>query len=193
MKTTKTTLTTEAVFSEDESKRYLLRKVWDTKKPKLAIILLAPSSADGIQLDSTTLLVLNNADRLGYGSVDIVNLFATLNDVSLKSAEDEDSENVKYILSAAENADDVIYAPGVGKASNKTFQSRQEQILKALLPYKGKLRCLCDATGKAKFQHPLAPAVRTWYLSEFKFKDVMNNIPAAKKTVKKEKEVKDEN
>lgn len=80
------TLTTEAVFSDDGLKRYLLRKTWDDTKPKLAIVMLAPSEASGIELDTTTQLVLNNSARLGYGSVSIVNLFATLNDFSLKQA-----------------------------------------------------------------------------------------------------------
>ena len=65
MKSIVTTLTTEAVFSDDGVKRYLLRKTWDESKPKLAIIMLAPSEASGIELDTTTQLVLNNAARLG--------------------------------------------------------------------------------------------------------------------------------
>ena len=87
MNTIVTTLKTEAVFSDDGVKRYLLRKTWDDEKPKLSIIMLAPSGASGIELDATTLLVLNNADRLGFGSVDILNLFATLNDFSLSQAD----------------------------------------------------------------------------------------------------------
>ena len=94
-----TTLTTEAIFSDDMQKRYLLRKSWDTEKPKICVIMLAPSEASGIELDTTTQLVLNNAARLGYGHVDIVNLFATLNDFALKQAEAEDSINTDAILS----------------------------------------------------------------------------------------------
>ena len=69
MKTTKTVLTTETVFSDDGEKRYLLKKVWDEAKPKLAVVMLAPSEASGIELDNSTQLVLNNAVRLGFGSV----------------------------------------------------------------------------------------------------------------------------
>lgn len=90
MKTIQTKLETAAVFSEDGAKRYLLKKYWDGKKPSLTVIMLAPSEASGIVLDNTTLLVLNNASRLGYGSVSIVNLFATLNDFALECAEEED-------------------------------------------------------------------------------------------------------
>ena len=97
MQTVKTTLTTEAIFSDDGAKRYLLRKTWNDSKPILSIIMLAPSSAGGIELDSSTQLVLNNAFRLGFGSVDILNLFSTLNDFALKEAEDEDTDNLNAI------------------------------------------------------------------------------------------------
>ena len=177
MKSIVTTLTTEAVFSDDGVKRYLLRKTWDESKPKLAVIMLAPSEASGIELDTTTQLVLNNAARLGYGRVDALNLFATLNDFSLKQAETEDSVNMDAILSSVTDADEAVYAPGVGKGTNKTFQQRQEQVLSALRPFEGKLRCLTDANGKARFQHPLSPAVRVWYLSPMKVSELIPDAP----------------
>lgn len=121
MQTVTTTLTTEAVFSDDHIKRYLLRKTWDDTKPTLAIIMLAPSDAAGIELDSTTLLVLNNASRLGYGSVHILNLFATLNDFALKEAEGEDADNINAIVQSAEKADTLIYAAGTEKQKIKSF------------------------------------------------------------------------
>lgn len=169
----RTTLTTEAVFSDNGTKRYLLRKTWDTDKPSLAIIMLAPSEASGIELDNTTLLVLNNASRLGYGSVAVLNLFATLNDFTLKQAEAEDPENTEAIVQAAEKADTVVYASGVGKAKSKVFQERQKQVLTALLPFEGKLNCLCNEDGKARLQHPLSPAVRKWFLSPLKVSEVL--------------------
>lgn len=175
MKTITTTLATEAAFSEDGKKRYYLRKVWEADKPSLAIIMLAPSDAAGIALDSTTLLVLNNADRLGYGSVTILNLFATLNDFDLKQDKGDDAENMKVILEVAEKASTIVYAAGVGKAKNKNFQHRQSQVLTALRPMEGKLNCLCDADGEARLQHPLSPAVRKWYLSPLKVSEVLAN------------------
>ena len=162
-----TTLKTEAVFSDDGVKRYLLRKTWDNKKPKLSIIMLAPSDASGIELDTTTLLVLNNADRLGFGSVDILNLFATLNDFSLTSAEEEDEENLNIIIESAKNADVIVYAPGVGKAKNKAFIKRQELVLRELKQFEDRLNCLSGQSGEGRLQHPLSPSVRKWVLSRF--------------------------
>ena len=173
MNTITTTLTTTATFSDDGLKRYLLRKEWDADRPKLAVIMLAPSAASGIELDTTTQLVLNNAARLGYGQVDVLNLFATLNDFALKQAEAEDPDNLNTILDSTQEADDVVYASGVGKAKNKAFQQRQKQVLDALRPYEAKLRCLTDEAGKARLQHPLSPAVRVWHLSPLKISELI--------------------
>lgn len=173
MKILETTLHTTATFSEDGTKRYLLQKEWNSKLPRLAIIMVAPSTASAVALDTTTQLTLNNASRLGYGSVSIVNLFATLNDFALKEAETEDADNLKVIVQEAEKADVVVYAAGVGKAKNKTFQTRQEQVLNALRPYEAKLNCLTNENGNARLQHPLSPAVRTWFLSPLKIEELL--------------------
>lgn len=173
MQTVKTTLTTEAIFSDDGAKRYLLRKTWDDSKPSFAVIMLAPSSASGIELDSSTQLVLNNCFRLGFGSVDVLNLFATLNDFALKEAEDKDADNLQAIVQSAERASTLVYAAGTGKAKNKTFQRRQEQVLNALRPHEDKLHCLTGENGRARLQHPLSPAVRTWHLSPLKISELV--------------------
>lgn len=174
MNTITTKLTTDAVFSDDGLKRYLLKKTWDDSKPRMSVIMLAPSEASGIELDTTTQLVLNNASRLGYGSVAIVNLFATLNDFNLRRAESEDPDNLNAILTAVQDADCVVYAPGTGKTKNKVFQSRQEQVLAALQPIEGKLYCLCNEDGNARLQHPLSPAVRKWHLSQLKICELIS-------------------
>lgn len=184
MNTIVTTLKTEAVFSDDGVKRYLLRKTWDDEKPKLSIIMLAPSGASGIELDTTTLLVLNNADRLGFGSVDILNLFATLNDFSLASAEEEDADNMNVIVGSAKNADVVVYAPGVGKAKNKSFIKRQELVLRELKQFEDKLKCLCGQSGGGRLQHPLSPAVRKWFLSPMKVEELYVNTTEIKQKKK---------
>lgn len=186
MKTTKTTLITETIFSDNGKKRYLLRKEWDASKPKLTIIMLAPSEASGIELDTSTQLVLNNAVRLGYGSVDVVNLFATLNDFSLKKAVVDDSDNLKTILNSAKSADTIVYAAGVGKAKNRIFQERQKTVLNKLSLLGVKLHCLCNKDNEARLQHPLSPAVRVWHLSPFTIDEVLDKrdimeLPTKKK------------
>lgn len=185
MNTITTTLITKAVFSDDGTKRYLLHKVWEAEKPSLAIIMLAPSNAAGIELDTTTQLVLNNASRLGYGSVAVLNLFAVLDDFSLSQKETEDVENIRTIVEMAETADTIIYAAVVGKAKNKAFQLRQKQVLTALIPFESKLNCLCSKDGNSRLQHPLSPAVRTWYLSPFRISEIIPEAESPKPEQKK--------
>ena len=187
MKEVKSTLITEAVFSDDGTKRYLLRKTWDAAKPKLTIIMLAPSQASEVSMDTTTQLVVNNVCRLGYGGVTIVNLFAKLNDFMLKEAEDDDAENLEAIIGAVKDCEKVVLAAGTGKLKNKVFQKRQEQVMTALRPYEDKLHCLCNETGGGRLQHPLSPVVREWHLSPLKISEL---IGPAKEETKQEKKPK---
>ena len=187
MKTQVTELRTEAVCSDDGSKRYLLRKTWDDGLPKLAVIMLCAGSAGAVALDTTTQLVLNNASRLGYGSVAIVNLFATLNDFTLKESTSEDAENLDAIVQEVIVAERVIYAPGTGKAKNKLFVEVQEQVLLALQPYEDKLCCLCDKEGGSRYLHPLSPRVREWHLSPLKISELIELPKTESETKRKSK------
>ncbi len=173
MKVTTTTLTTDTIHSEDGKKRYLLHKEWDTEKPQLAILMIAPGEADNVALDKTTMQVLNNSVRLGFGGVYIMNLFSLINDFDLAYAESTDEENMEVIRMILEKVDTVIYAPGVGKMKNTVFLERQRQVAKILHPHEEKLQCLCNADGKSRLQHPLSPAIRVWYLSKVTIKEIL--------------------
>ena len=192
MNTITTTLTTSALFSDDGLNRYLLTKTWDAEKPTLAIIMLSPSEASAVALDNTTMLVLNNAARLGYGAVEILNLFSRVNDFSLQYAGMEDAENLEVIVSAAQKADVVVYAAGVGKAANKKFQERQRQVLEALRPMEKTLHCLSDADGNSRLQHPLSPAVRTWHLSKLEISELIEEPKSQEEPPKKGKAKKEQ-
>lgn len=125
MLTEKAILKTETVFSEDRRHRYLLRKEWDTKKPKVTIIMTNPSSTDLMTMDYTTLYIMNNVVRLDFGSIDIVNMVSKIttrldvkNDIDAKM----DKENTDFIIKSAEKADKVIIAWGkLGKNNKKVF------------------------------------------------------------------------
>ena len=187
MKTVETTLKTTAIYSDDGRKRYILRKEWDRSKPKLCIIMLVPSTASGVGLDSTTLLVLNNSTRLGFGGVDILNLFSVLNDYDLQKIEHEDCENMKAIVSSAKECDTIVYAAGVGKAKNELFQERQKQVMTALKPYEEKLYCLSNKDGTVRMTHPLFPAVRTWELSKMEISEIIPEVIEKSTTMKGQK------
>lgn len=87
MLTEKVLTKTETIFSDDRLKRYLLRKEWDTKKPKATIIMTNPSAADLMTMDYTTLYILNNISKLDFGAVDIVNLSSKIT-TKLNASED---------------------------------------------------------------------------------------------------------
>ena len=185
MKEVTSTLITEAVFSDDGTKRYLLRKTWDAAKPKLTIIMLAPSQASEVSMDTTTQLVVNNVCRLGYGGVTIVNLFAKLNDFMLREAEAEDPENLEAIIGAVKDCEKAVFAAGTGKIKNRVFRKRQEQVMTALRPYEDKLHCLCNETGGGRLQHPLSPVVREWHLSPLKISELIG--PEKEETTQEKK------
>ena len=187
MKTIETTLTTTAIYSDDGNRKYLIRKVWDESKPSLAIVLLAPSTTDGIALDNTTQRTLGNADRLGFGSVSIVNLFSTMEELNEANEHIEDAENTKAILAEAKKCDVLVYAPGNGKVKNSTFQARATQVLKSLKPYEKKMKCISNEDNSVRLRHPLFPAVRTWYLRDTTIAEAMQAINEARQSTSKTK------
>lgn len=80
MEIEKSTITTEVHYSKDRSHRYLLLKEWNNSLKKATIIMLNPSSANTVAMDLTTMYIINNISKLGYGSVEIVNIFSRLNE-----------------------------------------------------------------------------------------------------------------
>ena len=104
MLTEKVMLKTETVFSDDRLNRYLLRKEWDTKKPRATIIMTNPSATDLMTMDYTTLYILNNISKLDFGAVDIVNLSSRIT-IKLNVNEDLGTDIEK------ENTETVVFYP----------------------------------------------------------------------------------
>lgn len=177
-------LRTEIVMSDDETKRYSLYKEWQKNKPSLAIVMLCPSSSGEVAVDTSTALTIGNCFRLGYGSVTILNMFSTINDFDLREVQEDDPENVQAIIAAAEKADCLVMGAGTGKAKNKLFQKRLEQVLTALRPYEDKLHCLCDENGGSRGLHPLSPRLRQWHLSKCSVSEFVD-VPMEEATPKK--------
>lgn len=168
-KTETSTMKTTVVYNDDKTHRYLLRKEWDESLPEAMVLMLSPSVADTVSVDRTTMLVLENLERLHYGKVSIVNLFSALNG---KRTENElDDENLAYITEAAERAEGIIYAVGTGGDGNKIVLKQQRDILNLLNPWKTKMQCIADRNGK-KFYHPLCPTVHQWRLEQFDYNEL---------------------
>ncbi len=101
--TQKSTVKTEAHFSEDGKHRYLLKREWSKTKKKAMVIMKNPSDADQLILDHTTMFVINNLVRLDYGSVKILNLYSKISARIIKEME-EDEKAIKANDTHIENA-----------------------------------------------------------------------------------------
>jgi len=66
----------QALFSNKKDYRYMLSRVWDTKKPTLGIIGLKPLIGDAITSDLDINHQIKVAKDLGYGSLYSLNLFS---------------------------------------------------------------------------------------------------------------------
>lgn len=69
-------ITKGAILSACMTYRYQLWRWWDTKKPALCFVMLNPSTADTDTDDQTIKKCVKFAETLGYGGIEVVNLFA---------------------------------------------------------------------------------------------------------------------
>jgi hypothetical protein len=170
MQTDKANVRTEAIFSDDRKHRYILRKEWDTKKPKATIIMTNPSMADMLTMDYTTLYIMNNIVPLDFGSIEIVNLVSKITTkLNVKNDLEVDEENFVFILKSAEKSDNVIIAWGKLGENNTKVRDVQSILLDRLKPFREKLYVIASENGGSGF-HPLAPQVRfTWVLKKYEF------------------------
>ena len=171
MITETSTIKSKAVFSDDKKHRLLLKKEWDKSKPTATIILINPNTADTLNVDTTTLLIINNLNKLGFGSVDIVNMYSR---IALKlyfrfNSDDDllDSENDEIILKSAEKSDRIIIAWGSVGNNSQRVKKRQKSILEMLSDYSEKI-CIITDGETSKGYHPLTPKVReSWILKPY--------------------------
>ena len=161
MKSIKSTLKTEVIMNDEGNHRYLIKKDWSTKgKEKvITIIMIQFSNTDAIQLDMTTLYVINNVHQLGYNVVNIVNIFSGIDKEYIT-----DQDNDTQILKAIEESEIVIWGVGNAGKYNKAIQARVDEVINLLDKYKNKVYILTD--GKTNIpRHPLSPNVRLeWHL-----------------------------
>src|ERR1700733_5671680 len=65
-----------AVISDCTKYRYRLGRIWDHTSPTLAWVMLNPSIADASVDDPTIKRCISLANARGFGSIEVVNLFA---------------------------------------------------------------------------------------------------------------------
>jgi hypothetical protein len=130
--------------------RYSLWRIWDHAIPGVLFVMLNPSTADANIDDPTIRRCIGFAKAWGYGSLEVVNLFAyrTTNPDELRKCEDPiGPENDAYIRKALSLADKVITAWGTKGA----LLNRNSVVMELLKPHDP--HCL----DKSKDGHPKHP------------------------------------
>ncbi|MDD7295607.1 MAG: DUF1643 domain-containing protein [Oscillospiraceae bacterium] len=171
MITETTIMKSKAIFSDDKEHRFILKKEWDNDKPSAMIIMINPNTADTLNMDMTTMLVLNNLDKLHFGSVNIVNLYSRISSkLNFRFYSDDDlihKENDSIMEQYAAMSDVIIIAWGSVGNNSQRIRERQADILQRLSMFQNKLYKI----GKEGC-HPLTPSVRSgWELEPFEWSD----------------------
>lgn len=161
MKILKNILKTEVTYDEEMKNKYVVKKEWDKSKRKALILMKSAGLTDEIVQDQTTMYVMNNLSKLGYGSVVIMNLFPSLEG---KNTNGSATENLKFVQEEVTKVDDVIIAVGTGIETNKEALKRLHIIVAILLDKKLNILQIESSRGRRGF-HPLYPAVKNgWKL-----------------------------
>ncbi|MBD2471715.1 DUF1643 domain-containing protein [Nostoc sp. FACHB-145] len=142
----------EKTAISDGNYRYLLRREWDVNHPQITFIMLNPSIADDKKDDPTIRKCIKFANLWGYGSLEVVNLFAyraTKPRDMRQVSEPIGLDNNFYLLKATERAKLVILAWGI----HGSFLNRDQAVL-SLLSNRQPLYCL-GRTKAGQPRHPL--------------------------------------
>jgi hypothetical protein len=122
-----------AIIDPTNQYRYSLLRDWDESLPRVAFVMLNPSTADATLDDPTLRRCLGFAQMWGYGSLELVNLFAyrATNPQELKTAIDPIGPlNNDYLATAVTTAEQTIIAWG----NQGRLWNRAEQVLTLLSP-----------------------------------------------------------
>jgi hypothetical protein len=158
----------EAVVDGDY--RYSLLREWDESNPqRIVFVLLNPSTADDEREDQTTKVCIEFAKRWGYGSLQIVNLFAyrATDPIDLKKVKDYNKMvgeyNYRFIQDALRGANKIVVAWG----EHGKFQKRyMDESLKTLFS-NFRLYCFREIANNQP-KHPLGVDYNT-VLVEYTF------------------------
>ena len=141
-----------ASFDLTGAYRYSLLRRWDADAPRIAFVMLNPSTADAQTNDPTIRRCLQFAQAWGYGTLEVVNLFAlkATQPIALKQASEPVGIDCdRYLLRAVQSADRTVLAWGNwGK-----LHGRDRAVL-ALLAQQSELYCL-GITKILQPRHPL--------------------------------------
>lgn len=141
-----------ALFSDCEDYRYALWRIWDTKLPLVAFIMLNPSTATETVLDPTVRRCVSYAKDWEMGGLFVGNIFA-LRSTDPKALYDVDNpigeENDEQLKKIIKTCDKVICAWGTHGA----FLGRGQQVLDLIRQQKEPMALKLNADGSPA--HPL--------------------------------------
>ncbi|PTK10475.1 DUF1643 domain-containing protein [Staphylococcus saprophyticus] len=160
MKTIKSTLETEAIFSDDQQHRYLLKKTWNSEKQTITIITMYPHYDGILNIDLTTQLIINKVSEMdAFGSINFVNLYSNITThINIKHLDAYDKHTDIQIMKAVKESDEVILAWGA-YAKKASVESRVNEVLEMLKPHKKKVKRLMNPATN-EIMHPLNPKAR---------------------------------
>lgn len=142
-----------AMIDDTKKYRYTLWRIWDYSKARVTFIMPNPSTADDVEDDQTIKRCISFAQRWGYGSLEVVNLFARRANKFEKLKDEVDPigpENDEYILKAAGTSDKVVLAWGI----KGTYLKRNKQV-QSLLINRGVKLFAIDISRDGHPKHPL--------------------------------------
>lgn len=155
------TLETEAIFSDDNQHRYLLKKTWNKDKKIISVITCYPNFEGTKKLDLTTQLILNKVSEMeDFGSINFVNLYSNITTpINIKHLENSHDKHTDIqIMKAVKESDEVILAWGA-YAKKPVVEARVNEVLEMLKPHKKKVKQLVNPVTK-EIMHPLNPKAR---------------------------------
>lgn len=161
MRNIKCTLETEAIFSDDNQHRYLLKKTWDNDKKIISVITCYPNFEGTKKLDLTTQLIMNKVVEMDeFGSIHFVNLYSNITTpINIKHLENSHDKHTDIqIMKAVKESDEVILAWGA-YAKKASVEPRVNEVLEMLKPHKKKVKQLINPETK-EIIHPLNPKAR---------------------------------
>jgi hypothetical protein len=141
-----------AVLDVSGRYRYSLWRAWSIYHPRIAFVLLNPSTADDERNDPTIRRCIGFARAWNFGSIEVVNLFAyraTDARELLKVDDPVGAENNYYLIQAVERCSTVV----VGWGTRGTLLGRDRQVM-SLLAGRKDVYCL-GITKNRQPRHPL--------------------------------------
>lgn len=145
-------LENDAVISACGKYRYLLRRTWDHGKPRALLVMLNPSTADARLDDATIRSCVRLLSGNGYGSMEVVNVYAyraTKPEELAKQGDPFGPDNARTVAAAIQRCDVVICAWGAHPGA----QAHAKPILNEVRAHRPASYCF----GKTKAGSPKHP------------------------------------